>query len=154
MRVEPGEHAVDRRFDELAVIGLLDVVGTHALEYVAEQVELPVSIRCRRFRARSDKYRVRLRRQERQSGSCEHAEKNQGSFAHHPRTFSPSFVAHHGLGSIGVPSLRNSTYSTGCLDFVAAADTCAPPPITATGSPVSTNWPRSTEIRSIPASNT
>src|SRR5206468_12549173 len=27
MRIEPGQHAVDRRFDELGVVGLLDVVG-------------------------------------------------------------------------------------------------------------------------------
>ncbi len=37
------------------------------------------------------------------------AQKNYRSLAHHPRTFSPSFAAHHGPGSIGVPSLRNST---------------------------------------------
>ena len=45
MRIEPGEHAIDRRFDELAVVGLLDVIGAHPLEHVAEQIELPVRVR-------------------------------------------------------------------------------------------------------------
>ena len=44
MRIEPGQHAVDRRFDQLRVIGLLDVIGAHALEHVAEKVEVPVSV--------------------------------------------------------------------------------------------------------------
>ena len=44
MRIERGEHAVDGRFDQLAVVGLLDIVGAHALEHVAEQVELLVSV--------------------------------------------------------------------------------------------------------------
>src|ERR1700722_17838746 len=98
---------------------------------------------------------MRLGHQQRCHGTGHRTEENQGSFAHHPRTFSPSFVAHHGLGSMGVPSLRNSTYRTGCLGAVmTVAEACEPSPITATGSPVSTNWPRSTEIRSIPANNT
>ena len=47
------------------------------------------------------------------------------------------------------------TESKACFDPVAiAAADCGPPPITATGSPVSTNWPKSTEIRSIPARRT
>ena len=44
MRVEPGQHAVDRRFDELVVVGDLDIVGAHPLEHVAEQVELPIGV--------------------------------------------------------------------------------------------------------------
>ena len=109
MRIEPGQHAVDRRFDQLAVVGLLDVVGAHPLEHVAEQVELPVGVRGGRLCARSDQHDVWLRRQEREPGTCDRTQENEGSFAHHPRTFSPSFVAHQGLGSMGVPSLRNST---------------------------------------------
>src|SRR5262249_44936122 len=47
-------------------------------------------------------------------------------------------------------SLRNSTYSTGWLLAPAGASgDGAPPPITATGSPVTTNCPKSTDIRSI-----
>src|SRR4029077_19147835 len=83
-------------------------------------------------------------------------EEKQGSFAHHhPRTFWPSFTAHHGPGSTGTPPLRNSTYSTGWLTppALATAD-WAPSPMTATGSPVNTNCPKSTDIRSIPASRT
>ena len=45
MRIEPGEHAVDRRLDEFVVVRLFDIVGAHLLEHVAEQVELPVGIR-------------------------------------------------------------------------------------------------------------
>ena len=44
MRIEPGQHAVDRRFDQLAVVRLLDIVGAHALEHVAEQVELAIGV--------------------------------------------------------------------------------------------------------------
>jgi hypothetical protein len=88
-----------------------------------------------------------------ESGTGHGTDEDQGSLAHYPRTFSLSVVAHHGLGSTGVPSLRNSTYRTGWLEPVAtAAADCGPPPITATGSPVRTNWPGSTEIRSMPAS--
>src|SRR5262249_57162386 len=88
---------------------------------------------------------------QRHGHACRRTEENQGSFAHHhPRTFWPSFTAHHGPGSTGTPSLRNSTHSTGWLapPALATAD-WAPPPITATGSPVTTNCPKSTDIRSI-----
>jgi hypothetical protein len=44
MRIEPGQHAVDRGFDQLAVVGLLDIVGAHPLEHVAEQIELPIGV--------------------------------------------------------------------------------------------------------------
>jgi hypothetical protein len=42
MRVERGQHAVDRRLDQRAFVDLFDVVGADALEHVAEQVELLV----------------------------------------------------------------------------------------------------------------
>jgi hypothetical protein len=109
MWIEPGEHTVDRRFDEFAVVGFLDVIGAHTLEHVTEQIELPVGVRRGRFGARSGEYVVGLSREQREASTCDRAKENKGSFAHHPRTFSPSFVAHHGLGSMGVPSLRNST---------------------------------------------
>ena len=60
MRIEPGQHAVDRRLDELGVVGLLDIVGAHALEHVAEQAELPIGVGGRRARARSVEYDPRL----------------------------------------------------------------------------------------------
>src|SRR6478609_9676208 len=49
MGIEPGQHAVDRGFYQLAVVRLLDIVGAHALEYVAEQIELAISVSCRRL---------------------------------------------------------------------------------------------------------
>ena len=109
MRIEAGQHARDRGFDQLAVVGLLDIVAAHALEHVAEQIELAIGVRGRRTRARSHQHGTRLRDEERQSRTGGGAEKNYRSLAHHPRTFSPSFAAHHGPESIGVPSLRNST---------------------------------------------
>ena len=60
MRIEPGQHAVDRRFDQLGVVGLLDIVGADALEHVAEQAELPVGIGGRRSRARPVEHDSRL----------------------------------------------------------------------------------------------
>jgi hypothetical protein len=45
MRIERGQHAVDRGFDELLVRDALDIVGAHPLEHLAEQVELPVGLR-------------------------------------------------------------------------------------------------------------
>src|SRR6185369_3824947 len=155
MRIEPGQHAVDRGFDQLGVVRLLDVVGAHALEHVAEQVELAIGVGGRRLGARAQHDRMRLHREKRHCRSGCRAEKNERGLAHHPRTFSPSPDAHHGPGSTGTPSLRNSIYKTGWLDPVARmAAMWELFPITATGSPVSTNCPRSTDIRSIPASNT
>ena len=40
MRIEPGQHAVDRRFEELAVVRLFHVIGAHALEHIAEKIKL------------------------------------------------------------------------------------------------------------------
>src|SRR5262245_8176664 len=155
MRIEPGQHAVDRRLDELAVVGLLHIVGAHPLEHIAEQAELPIPVRDRRLGARAVEHDAGLGCDQRYGYACRRTEENQGSFAHHPRTFWPSFVAHHGPGSTGTPSFRNSTYSTGWLAAPArAAVDWASPPITATGSPVTTNCPKSTDIRSIPASKT
>src|SRR5262249_32660773 len=36
MRIEPGQHAVDRRFDELAVVGLFHIVRPHSLDHITE----------------------------------------------------------------------------------------------------------------------
>ena len=51
MRVERGQHAVDRRLDQLRVVRLLDIVGADALEHVAEQIELAVGVGGGRLRA-------------------------------------------------------------------------------------------------------
>ena len=44
MRIERGQHAVDRRLDELLVGDLLDIIGAHPLEHLAEQIELAVGV--------------------------------------------------------------------------------------------------------------
>ena len=44
MRVEAGEHAVDRALDQLLVVDLVDVVGADALEDVHEGVEPLVGV--------------------------------------------------------------------------------------------------------------
>ena len=48
VRIERRQHAVDRRVDQHAVVRPLYVVGAHALEHVAEQVELLVNLGVRR----------------------------------------------------------------------------------------------------------
>ena len=53
MRIETGQHAADGGFDQLAVVGLLDIVAAHPLEHVAEQIELAIGIRGGGARARS-----------------------------------------------------------------------------------------------------
>ena len=109
MRIKTGEHAVDRGFDQFFIRRLLDVVGAHALEHVAEQVELAIDVRCGGVGAGADEHQARLRCQQRQGRAGRCTENNQGSLAHHPRTFSPSPAAHHGPGSTGLPPFRNST---------------------------------------------
>ena len=44
VRIERGQHAIDRSLDHLGVIGLLDVIVAHLVEDVAKQVQLPVSV--------------------------------------------------------------------------------------------------------------
>ena len=48
MRIERSEHAVDGGLDQLLFIRRLDIVGAHAVEHVAEQIELLVGIGIRR----------------------------------------------------------------------------------------------------------
>ncbi|MEI7806844.1 MAG: ketopantoate reductase C-terminal domain-containing protein [Hyphomicrobiales bacterium] len=54
MRIERGEHAIDGGLDHLLLVGLLDIIGAHPVEHVAEQVQLLVGIgiRCRPGRAK------------------------------------------------------------------------------------------------------
>jgi hypothetical protein len=44
MRIERGQHAVDRGLDQLLVVRRLDVVVADALEHLAEQVELLIGV--------------------------------------------------------------------------------------------------------------
>src|SRR5262249_26302956 len=93
VRIEPVEHAIDGAFDQLRIVRLLDVVRTHAFEDVAEQIELPVGVGSRGPRTRSNP-RWRLGDQDREPGTDGRPNENQRRLAHHPRTFSLSFVAH------------------------------------------------------------
>src|SRR5437763_12874428 len=90
MRIEAGQHAVDRRFDELAVVRLFHVSGAHTLEHVAEQIKFPVSVRRRRTCGGTHQEGVGLRQQQCRHDADQCTEENQGSFAHH---------VHHGLES-------------------------------------------------------
>ena len=110
MRIEAGQHAVDRGFDQLGVVGPLDIVGAHALEHVAEQVEVAIGVSRRRSaRAHAGKHKSRLHRDQCERRACRRTHEYEECLAHHPRTFSLSFLTHHGPESTGVPSLRNST---------------------------------------------
>jgi len=44
MRIERGDHAVDRALHQLRIVGLLDIAQANALEHVAEQIELRIGI--------------------------------------------------------------------------------------------------------------
>ena len=77
MRVEPGQHAVDRGFDQLGVVRLLDVVGADPLEHVAEEGELPIGVGSRRARARTVEHDAWLGADERQSRTCCRTEENE-----------------------------------------------------------------------------
>src|SRR5262249_23777215 len=156
MWIEPRQHSVDRRFNQLAVVGLFHVVRPYPLEHIPKQAYLAVGMGGGRLCACPIEHDAGRGCDQCHGYARRRTEENQGSFAHdHPRTFWPSFTAHHGPGLTGTPSLRNSTYRTGWLTppALATAD-WAPSPITATGSPVTTNCPKSTDIRSIPASKT
>ena len=124
------KHAVDRRFDEFAVVGLLHVIGAHHFKYVAEQVELPVWVGGGRFRACSDEDAVWLRRQECEPGTCDRAQENEKILRIIRELFTVVYCPPKGAGINGEPSCRTHTVA-------AAADTCHPPlrgsPVTRTG---------------------
>src|SRR5262245_29734473 len=148
MRIEPGQHAVDRRLDELAVVGLLHIVGAHPLEHVAEQAELPIGLGGGRLRARSIEHDAGLGCDQRHGYACRRAEEYQGRSAHdHPGT-SGLRLRPPWAWIDGAPVLTELGLAPPAL---ATADTS---PITTTGSPVTTNCPKSTDTHSIPASKT
>ncbi|MHC2394761.1 hypothetical protein ACVIHB_009617 [Bradyrhizobium liaoningense] len=66
MRIEAGEHAADGGFDQLGVIGLLDIIGAHALEDLAEQIELAIGVRGGGSRAGAHEHRAGLGHEQRQ----------------------------------------------------------------------------------------
>ena len=107
MGIERGQHAVDRRLDQFAFVGLLDIIGADFLEDVAEQIELAIGVGGGGARAAADK-QTRLRAQSDRRRANRRAQNQIGNLAHHPRAFSMSVFAHHGPGSIAVPSFRSS----------------------------------------------
>ena len=107
MRVERRQHAVDGVFDQLGVVGLLDIVRAHALEHLAEQIELPVDFRVG-GRCRLAARQAHHRRTGSEHGQHQKRPQRVFGFPHHPCTFSEA-SAHHGSGSIGLPSFLNST---------------------------------------------
>ena len=50
VRIERGQHAVDRVLDQLLVFGFLDIIGAHALEDVTEDRKLLVGVCAGRIR--------------------------------------------------------------------------------------------------------
>ena len=140
MRIERRQHAVDRGFDHLLFVWLLDIVGAHLVEDVAEQAQILICVGRSGQRGPADQT-ARLLTERHTSGAQGDAGSNQSSFPNHPPTFRVSDRAHHGPGSIEVPSLRNSTYKTGCFAPIAmVAAVCAvPSPMLATGSPANRN---------------
>ena len=57
--------AVDRGFDQLLLVGLVDVIGADLLEHVAEQIELAIGVGRRGTRGRTHQHGTRLRREAR-----------------------------------------------------------------------------------------
>ncbi|MGY4448808.1 hypothetical protein ACVWZR_003468 [Bradyrhizobium sp. i1.3.1] len=76
MRIEAGEHAADGGFDQLRVIGLLDIVRAHALEHIAEQIELAISVCSCGSRAGAHEDRARLGHEQRQRSTGGRAEED------------------------------------------------------------------------------
>src|SRR5690606_35693307 len=101
-------HAVDRGVDQFGLVRDLDIVGAHAIEHVAEQVELAICLGVggvgRTVRSHGLNGENCCRRTD-----CKATEPGNYGSTHQPRTFS-SLPAHHGLGSTEFPLLRNSTY--------------------------------------------
>src|ERR1700722_5669703 len=107
MRIERGEHAVNRGLDHFRFVWLLRIVVSDVVEYVAEHIELPISVGDRSVSGGADEQQ-RLRRRGRGCSSQNDSNSQVTSFTNHPRAFSMSDFAHHGPGSIAVPSLRSS----------------------------------------------
>ena len=88
MRIERSDHAVDRAFDQLGVVGLLDIVGPDPLEYLAEQIELRIGVDTGRSAGDGDRQRALRRGHEQgQAGACRRTEEKKEILAHGSRTF-------------------------------------------------------------------
>ena len=75
MGIERAKHAVDRGLDQIGVGDILDILRSHALEHVAEQIELLIGVRGVRRDWHCQK------RQTRCADPCDHY------LADHPLTF-------------------------------------------------------------------
>ncbi|MGY4570613.1 hypothetical protein ACVWY5_003683 [Bradyrhizobium sp. USDA 3256] len=88
VRVERGDHAVDRALDELGVLGLLDVVGLDLLEHLAEQVELRIGVAVVGMRGGvGDGEQMRALRRGHEQGETrarDRPEQKANMFAHYP----------------------------------------------------------------------
>ena len=90
----------------LEIVGLLDIVGANALEDVAEQIELAIGVGSgggRRLASRQGDHR----RTAASTASTRSVHSAYSDFRIILATFSEA-AAHHGAGSIGLPSFRNS----------------------------------------------
>jgi hypothetical protein len=98
VRIERGQHAVDGILDQVLVGDFVDVVGAHALEHVAEQVEILIGLAaiCRLVGGLALRLGERVER-ERQRHSGDGGEYD---FALHHPTLSLSGTSHDS-GSMG-----------------------------------------------------
>ena len=106
--------------------GIVAQVNNEALEVVAGlgreiddclfQTELTIGVGSSSLRACAIQQEVGLSCNQRHGNACRRAEENQGSSAHHPRTFCTSFAAHHGPAHmrIGLPRRPPHTASRYC----------------------------------------
>src|SRR5439155_5137533 len=112
MRIERGQHAINRALDQRLVADIVNIIRPHELENVAEQVELLIRFRGVR---RSGADILMQRKQKDRAGS----RRDQPQSLHSRTLWPPSGSlrstasgASHGWGSTGRPSRRNSKYNT------------------------------------------
>src|SRR6478735_11980521 len=103
MRIERGDHAVDRALHQLGVVGLLDIAGPDPLEHVAEQIELYVGAigTGRGFGGRNQMRPLGSGDKNGQTRARYRAEEKGEVPAHHWRAFSLSTAT---IRSIGGPA--------------------------------------------------
>jgi hypothetical protein len=83
MRIERGDHAVDRAFDQRTVARLLDIVGPHALEHLAEQAELGIGVDAgRRLGARNELFTLRPGHKQGQARTSQRPQEKQNILPH------------------------------------------------------------------------
>ncbi len=131
MRIEAGDHAVDRGVDELAVIHRADIFGTHRLEGVAEEIELAIGVHVvGAARRRQDA--------ERRDEADRRAEADECIPVHDLFAFLKSRPS-WGRGLTARPFCRSSKYSSPFWPICGAFPTgVVPCGMTPTGSPAST----------------